>query len=179
MSSPHPYGPTCGRWGRCATVWAKGAQAMDRMLQRCNTWDYRQRGIYMITLTTEGRAPLFGRLVGGETNPSVRKSLLGEIVAQCWADIPAHFPGVALIEAVVLPDLFHGILFIRRRQQKSLGAIVGFLKAHSTSLFLRGASATAQNCLRPEQAAVPPLPTCEQRCPIMAGDRLRPSAVLA
>ena len=115
---------------------------MDRMLQRCNTWDYRQRGIYMITLTTEGRAPLFGRLVGGETNPSVRKSLLGEIVAQCWADIPAHFPGVSLIEAVVMPDHFHGILFIRRRQQKSLGAIMGFLKAHSTSLFFRGASAT-------------------------------------
>ena len=161
---------------------------MDRMLQRCNTWDYRQRGIYMVTLTTEGRAPLFGRLVGGETNPSVRKSLLGEIVAQCWADIPAHFPGVSLIEAVVMPDHFHGILFIRRRQQKSLGAIVGFLKAHSTSLFLRSTSATAQkaersealcqHCLRPEQAAVPPLPTCEQRRPVMTGDRLRPSAVL-
>lgn len=41
----------------------------ERMLQRCRTWDYRARGIYMITLTTLNRRPLFGRLVGGRGNP--------------------------------------------------------------------------------------------------------------
>lgn len=44
---------------------------MSSMLRRCNNWDYRQRGIYMITLTVEGRVPVLGRLVGGESAAAV------------------------------------------------------------------------------------------------------------
>ena len=55
----------------------------ERMLQRCRTWDYRARGIYMITLTTLNRRPLFGRLVGGEATPAICRS--GRCALRCSA----------------------------------------------------------------------------------------------
>jgi REP element-mobilizing transposase RayT len=45
----------------------------------------------------------------------VRLSLLGKIAAECWLDIPRHFPGVELDEWVVMPNHMHGILLIRGR----------------------------------------------------------------
>lgn len=131
----------------------------DRMLQRCLGWDYRSRCIYMVTLTAFEHRPIFGRLVGGEAKPEIRKSALGEIVARCWAEIPKRYPGIELLEAVVMPDHFHGVLFVREEQEKPLGAIVGFLKAHSTSLFLRSASASGQD----KRAEVPFSAACGGR----------------
>lgn len=125
----------------------------DRMLQRYVEWDYRSRCIYMITVTAFEHRPIFGRLVGDESKPEIRKSALGEIVAHCWAEIPKRYPGIELLEAVVMPDHFHGVLFVRERLEKPLGAIVGFLKAHSTSLFRRGAGATELNGETEERGA--------------------------
>ena len=34
------------------------------MQRRCVDFDYTQRMMYMVTMTTEGRRPLFGRVVG-------------------------------------------------------------------------------------------------------------------
>ena len=106
----------------------------ERMLQRCYTWDYRARGIYMITLTTHDRRPLFGRLVGGEAAPAICRSALGELVARCWEAIPKYFPeGGANVEApMVMPDHFHGVLFVYKEQAKPLGAIIRGFKAGVT-----------------------------------------------
>lgn len=125
----------------------------DRMLQRYVEWDYRSRCIYMITVTAFEHRPIFGRLVGDEAKPEICKSALGEIVAHCWAEIPKRYPSVELLEAVVMPDHFHGVLFVRERLEKPLGAIVGFLKAHSTSLFRRGASVSELNSETEERGA--------------------------
>ncbi len=37
---------------------------------------------------------------------------IGELVQKCWLDIPIHFPNVDLDECIVMPNHFHGILFI-------------------------------------------------------------------
>ena len=37
----------------------------NRMLKRKQNWDYRQRCIYMITLTVEKWRPFPGRMTGG------------------------------------------------------------------------------------------------------------------
>ena len=112
---------------------------MGSMLRRCANWDYRQRAIYMVTLTVEGRRPLLGTLVGGEAAATIAPSSTGELVAACWREIPERFPGVTLMESQLMPDHFHGILFVREPQKKALGAIVGAFKSHSTSLFLHAA----------------------------------------
>ena len=124
-------------------------EVKHRMGRRLNGWDYAGRGIYMITITIEGRRPLLGRLVkiGGEW--SVELSAAGRIVQDCLAEIPTQWPGVSLIAAQLMPDHLHFIIFVERPQQKPLGAIVGSLKAKSTSRHLAAqnlaASGQAQN----------------------------------
>ncbi len=103
------------------------------MLQRCWLHDYRARCIYMVTLTSVNRAPIFGRLAGGEAEPYVALSDAGRMIEACWREIPARFPGVSLFDHQVMPDHFHGIIFVEKRMEKPLGSIIGFLKAHSTS----------------------------------------------
>lgn len=119
-------------------------EVTHRMGRRLNGWDYAGRGIYMITITIEGRRPLLGRLVkiGGEW--SLEPSAAGRIVQDCLAEVPMQWPGVSLIAAQLMPDHLHFIIFIEQAQQKPLGAIVGSLKAKSTSRYL-GASAKSQN----------------------------------
>ena len=119
-------------------------EVKHRMGRRLNGWDYAGRGIYMITITIEGRRPLLWRLVkiGGEW--SVEPSVAGRIVQDCLAEVPMQWPGVSLIAAQLMPDHLHFIIFVEQVQQKPLGAIVGSLKAKSTSRYL-GASAKAQD----------------------------------
>ena len=56
------------------------------MKRRCDEHDYTERGIYMITMSTEGRKPLFGTLRGnplateGNDKPQVILSPFGEHV---------------------------------------------------------------------------------------------------
>lgn len=119
---------------------------MGSMLRRCITWDYRQRGIYMITLTVDGRFPVLGCLSGGESAATVVPTPVGEMVAACWLEIPTRYPGVTLMEYQVMPDHFHGIVFVREPQAKPLGAMIGAFKSHSSSLFkaAHAARGTAQ-----------------------------------
>ena len=116
----------------------------NHMLKRKLDWDYRQRCIYMTTVTVEKRRPLLGQLTGGLGNPTVELSDVGIMVAQCWQEIPSRFPGISLLEWQVMPDHFHGIIFVQVPQEKPLGAIVGAFKAHSTSLYRAGARQEAR-----------------------------------
>jgi putative transposase len=54
------------------------------------------------------RQHLFGDLRDG----LVVLSDIGKIVAQCWDELPKHFPNVHLDERVIMPDHFHAILWI-------------------------------------------------------------------
>ncbi len=75
---------------------------------RLKHFDYSQPGAYFITICTHNKECLFGRIENGEMilNPA------GEIVEQCWMEIPSHFPSVQLDEFVIMPNHIHGILLI-------------------------------------------------------------------
>jgi len=107
----------------------------NNMLQRCKNWDYRQRAIYMITITVEGRRPLLGILEGEGDKAAVRKSAIGEVVEQCWMDIPKYYPGVRILAVMVMPDHFHGVPFITVTQEKPLGAIIRGFKAGTSKAY--------------------------------------------
>lgn len=91
------------------------------MKRRCDEHDYTQRGIYMITIATEGRLPLFGTLKGdplatdGNNKPHIVLSPLGERVQACWYDIHGHYPEVSVIKLCIMPDHIHGVLFIKEK----------------------------------------------------------------
>src|SRR5574344_811607 len=101
---------------------------MSSMLQRCHEHDYRARCIYQVTVSVAGHEKLLGRLAGNEWAPRIELSPFGEIVAACWREVPTRFPGVRVLAVQVMPDHFHGVVFVETAQAKHLGAVVGFIK---------------------------------------------------
>lgn len=100
------------------------------MKRRCNQHDYRDRGIYMVTLCIEGRLPLLGTLAGdpaikeGEGKPHVVLSPFGEKVKECWLAIPRFHPMVEPMKLCIMPDHIHGLLFVHEKMKKHLGDVI-------------------------------------------------------
>ncbi len=74
---------------------------------RLKEYDYSQAGAYFVTFVTHGRQCLFGHV---DDDGIMHHNEWGMIVAECWMDIPRHFPHVTLDEWVVMPNHVHGIL---------------------------------------------------------------------
>lgn len=104
------------------------------MLRRCVGHDYTTRQIYMITMVTEGRRPLFGQVVGrsdaesdSPDEPRMELSALGQRVADEWWATTSHHPEVEVLALQMMPDHLHGILFVREKMEQPLGmALRGF-----------------------------------------------------
>lgn len=101
------------------------------MQRRCVDNDYTARRMYMITMVTEGRKPLFGKVVGRSEAteqsaefPYVELSPLGEAVAEIWQTIGSHHPEVKVVALQMMPDHLHAILFVRRQMDKPLGKVL-------------------------------------------------------
>ncbi len=75
---------------------------------RLQNWDYSSNGAYYITICTKNRECLFGNIVAGK----MTLNDLGEIVNQCWFDLPNHYGNCKLDEFVIMPDHIHGIIII-------------------------------------------------------------------
>ncbi len=71
-------------------------------------YDYTSAGVYFITICASGKECLFGVVENGQ----MRLNDAGRIAAQCWHDIPLHFPHAELDEWVVMPNHVHGIVMI-------------------------------------------------------------------
>jgi putative transposase len=72
-------------------------------------YDYRQDGVYFVTICTHRKQCVLGEVAGD----AVVWSPLGIIVAECWTAIPVHFPHVTLDEWVVMPNHVHGLIVIQ------------------------------------------------------------------
>ena len=82
-------------------------------------WNYGADAYYFITICTYERAHYFGNVLcddGGVA--SVALSEIGKIAWDCWLEIPKHFPFVVLDMFVVMPNHIHGIIVIRKNEQK-------------------------------------------------------------
>ena len=71
---------------------------------RLTEFDYAGAGAYFVTVCTRNKECLLGEVISGE----MCLNACGEIVAGCWRDIPAHFPGVCLGAFVVMPNHLQG-----------------------------------------------------------------------
>lgn len=110
---------------------AFAGERQPSMKRRCLDRDYRQRGMYMVTLVTEGRRKLFGDVTGrsdaepgSAEAPRMVLSKLGAAVVRCWQAIPNHYPEVKLIKLQMMPDHLHGILFEQRKMDDHLGIVL-------------------------------------------------------
>ncbi len=101
-------------------------------------FDHTNPGPYFITIVTEGRISHFGKIIGSD----MVLNQLGEIVQQEWLRMANRFPGLRLEEYIVMPNHFHGLLFLDEKrnleeetvqsQRGSLGAIVRAFKSSTT-----------------------------------------------
>ena len=125
-------------------------ETKHRMTRRLAGWDYRQRAIYMITVTLEDRRgePL-GKLVengegyiaeNGESQSPVpgyscsglwriAPTPFGEAVLEALAEMPRIAPQVEIIAEQLMPDHIHFIVFVKVPLARPLGSLVRGFKA--------------------------------------------------
>lgn len=101
------------------------------MQRRCVDNDYTARRMYMVTIVTEGRKPLFGKVVGrseavepSTEAPHIELSPLGEAIVQIWQTIGNHYPEVKVVALQMMPDHLHAILFVKSQMEKPLGKVL-------------------------------------------------------
>jgi hypothetical protein len=108
-------GPYTFQWhGRC-----NAGRVQTRKTLRLRHFDYRRSGAYFVTICASDRTRTgrerFGKIRPAAWQPHPRVFVpndVGEVVSDCWIDIPGHFPTVMVDEFALLPNHFHGILFI-------------------------------------------------------------------
>ena len=107
--------------------------SLTGMLQRCWEHDYCAPSFYMITVVTEPRRECLSELDAGPGGtPKLVLSPMGEVVREVWQRTNSVYPQVKACECVVMPDHFHGILWVQERLKRPLGHIVKAFKRVST-----------------------------------------------
>ena len=76
----------------------------------------------MITLVTEPRADIFGAL----REWGVERTEEGRAVYDAWQAVEARFPGVRATYNAIMPDHFHGIVYITEEGAAVLDEVVAF-----------------------------------------------------
>lgn len=106
------------------------------MTRRMDGHDYRSRCIYLITMVTEGRRPLFGGVVGDVRRPygypdapHIEPSALGEAIIENWQEMLARIPELKGLTFQLMPDHFHAIVFATDQLPRPLGTILNGFKA--------------------------------------------------
>ncbi|SEA45968.1 hypothetical protein SAMN04487851_106142 [Prevotella sp. tc2-28] len=114
------------------------------MQRRCVDNDYTARRIYMVTMVTEGRKPLFGCVMGhseavesSPEAPRVALSPLGEAVREIWQTIESHHPEIKVIALQMMPDHLHAVLFVTKKMEKPLGKVLLGVKQACNQAFRR------------------------------------------
>lgn len=100
-------------------------QQMPDALRRTSDIDYTE-GYFFVTLNVHDRLPILGSMTGRYLpdtkqvlDAGVRLTALGEAVMRCWLDIPSFHPQVELLDAQVMPEHFHGLLYLKRNDTSS------------------------------------------------------------
>ena len=116
----------------------------SRRSVRLQDYDYRQAGVYFVTLCTYLNANIFGRIRNGD----MVLSDLGKVASEEWQHIAQARKNVELDLHVVMPNHLHGVIIIDNAQDRdsfqclptaqmnqsgtlragSLGAIIGQFK---------------------------------------------------
>ena len=119
-------------------------------IRRCYNWNYKGRGLYLITMVTKGRRPLLGELVQKEGRAFVQYSSLGYKVANQVEKLTTLYPQLCICAKQLMPDHIHVVLWVQEPIPVPLGEIVrGFkiacTKEYREELAQRCATQNCQN----------------------------------
>jgi len=129
----------------------------NRKSIRLEGWDYRNPGLYFITICTNRRRHHFGEIRDGIMGLSVP----GCVAWHFWRQIPNHQSNVILDEFVVMPNHLHGIVGIESKlyhesagtchgipPQKSVGTL------HATSVQNEDHAQDVMSSISPEAGSL-------------------------
>lgn len=128
----------------------------DRQSNRLRGYDYALPGAYFVTVVAQGRIIHFGSVVDSE----MQLNEVGKMVREEWLDLPTRFSTVQLDEFILMPNHFHGILFLidqgdvgaglvpardpqagdhqGRPYGNQLGTVIGTFKSITTNRYIKG-----------------------------------------
>jgi putative transposase len=109
---------------------------------RLPTYDYTSGGAYFVTICTQNGECLFGRI----RDAGLSLNAAGQMVDAEWQRLPERFPTARLDTHVVMPNHFHGIVWIVENdvddgdaiRRPALGDIIGAFKSLTTQQYIRG-----------------------------------------
>ena len=136
---------------------------MTGMMQRCVVHDYCAPSFYMVTVVTEPRRGCLSELhpeagaapgtePGAASDARLILSPIGEIVRDAWLRTSSIYAGVEACEHMMMPDHFHGILWVKERLPRHMGHIVKAFKRVSTQ------ECRSRGLLLPPNPSLPPNP---------------------
>lgn len=100
--------------------------------RRCHNWNYKGRGLYLLTMVTKGRKPLLGELVDKEGRAFVQYSSIGNKVANQVEKMVTLYPQLRICAKQIMPDHIHVVLWVQESLPVPLGQIVRGFKAGCT-----------------------------------------------
>ena len=105
------------------------SQSHRRRSLRLSSHDYSEAGSYFVTIVTQGRLCLFGKV----SDSDIELNEAGEMVSRVWNGLPDRFSNISVDDFIVIPNHIHGIVDIY-----GVGAsLVGALSAKETGATTR------------------------------------------
>jgi len=99
-----------------------------RRTMRLQHYDYSQSGAYFITIASFEHRCTFAQI----KQHQITASQLGKIIIENWLNIPSHYADAELDYWVLMPNHFHGILWLKPNNQHSLSHMIGSFKSSVT-----------------------------------------------
>jgi putative transposase len=103
---------------------------------RLKGFDYSRSAIYFVTICVQNRECLFGTI----SHNRMSLNNAGKMASAEWLALPSRFPSVILDEFIVMPNHFHGIIYISSDSPENLklGKIVGAFKSIVNNNYITG-----------------------------------------
>ena len=117
---------------------------------RLRNYDYAQAGAYFVTICVQHRECLFGEII----DQAMRLNAVGRTAAECWQDIPVHFPHAASDEWTVMPNHVHGIVVITDTAGRDTACRVPTHRTPTTEQFGKPVSGSLPTVVRSFKSAV-------------------------
>ncbi|TVR13291.1 MAG: transposase [Phormidium sp. GEM2.Bin31] len=104
---------------------------------RLKSHNYSNPGFYFITICTQHRTCLFGKIEHRKIflNPA------GELIQTFWQQLPQQFSNIALDSFILMPNHLHGIIQIQDKPTptpKTIGDILAAFKSKTTHHYIIG-----------------------------------------
>ena len=96
--------------------------------RRCEGWDYKGRGIYMLTLVVRDRQPLLCAIEEDENGARAVVTETGRAVLEETEHITEIYPQIRILCRQIMPDHLHLLLFVEEALPVHLTSVVSGFK---------------------------------------------------